>query len=409
MAPFYHGDAVPPLQCNTALDTMLRSMNAIITVKRFSVLLDPAPGVRVGLDREGRLHEAVVEGDHLRATLDGGMVRRRVRSCRRLRPSAAERTHERLRRLVADTYRRFLRDEATVQYRVEDSLGEQAALERTLDRAVRRDRATRQVEALEFTRLYPTPPRLPPDQLLSVPVRPVRVGVLTACGRAAAWPAEPPDPMSGHLDDLRRFLGRRLDLRRSIFIDDEDWAARESEESLSLLERVQRALGPRPVHAWANPCGEDAISPHFARELWRRGLRRLYLRVESGSRAFRLVRGLPGGVGRLDARIAALKTGGLGVGLTLWVGVGGRPYQKSHLAETMAVLQSLPLDARDRICFSFLRPEAIGRAMREHGLEALDADGARSQFRLLRDRCHRVLGNGVGPRVCLFESSAAGA
>jgi hypothetical protein len=118
------------------------------------------------------------------------------------------------------------------------------------------------------------------------------------------------------------------------------------------------------------------------RELRRLGLRRVYIGMETGDEA--LLRWLrkPATTASLRQTVRRLKAARIHVGLTVLLGAGGRRFNEGHIHGTARLLNELPLDRGDTICFSPLEIHPSGpyavQTMAE-GVECLTDQQMREQ------------------------------
>ena len=113
-----------------------------------------------------------------------------------------------------------------------------------------------------------------------------------------------------------------------------------------------------------------------------RGLRRVYIGMESGHNPLLVWLNKPGDATDVLDAVRTLKTTGLNVSVIAMLGVGGDRYAAGHVADTVALLNAMPLAAGDLIYFSDFvdTPDApyAGLAA-EAGVRPLDFAGLRQQ------------------------------
>jgi radical SAM superfamily enzyme YgiQ (UPF0313 family) len=89
-------------------------------------------------------------------------------------------------------------------------------------------------------------------------------------------------------------------------------------------------------------------------ELARRGLKRVYIGMESGNEALLQFLKKPGKSEDVLQSVQAMKAGGVAVGIIVLLGAGGRAYAHKHVEDTVALINRMPLDLDDIIYFSEL-------------------------------------------------------
>ena len=87
-------------------------------------------------------------------------------------------------------------------------------------------------------------------------------------------------------------------------------------------------------------------------ELAARGLRRVYIGMESGDDG--LLRWLrkPGTVADVNDAVSLLKRAGIAVSVIIMTGIGGQRYAEAHVCGTITALNAMPLGAGDLVYFS---------------------------------------------------------
>ena len=178
-----------------------------------------------------------------------------------------------------------------------------------------------------------------------------------------------------HARSVRRLIGRRLAQYKGIFLGGADVLHRPIGEILGYLDAIELVLPigaatPRTikfgedwhdddwdqiqtnlglVHAFL----DDFHLPLPDLEGWKRlrnaHLGRVTLGVESGAPAVRSLFGKSWEENDLRSTAADLKAAGIGVGLVVLVGAGGRAMAGEHLAATASLIASLPLEAGDLV------------------------------------------------------------
>lgn len=193
----------------------------------------------------------------------------------------------------------------------------------------------------KYAATYGPLPFLPPD--LPNPV--VLQKTLGHAGGRAFGGAEPaphyvrsPEEFAEHAKAVRALNGRRIHPGKNIFLAGADVLRLPTEEILDALGTILATFPEGPVHAFL-----DDFAPGLPdREGWGRiaagGLRKVTLGVESGL-----------GGSDLAGLIASLKGSGIGVGLVVLVGTGGRSGAREHVEATVGLLGSFGLGRDDLI------------------------------------------------------------
>jgi hypothetical protein len=216
-------------------------------------------------------------------------------------------------------------------------------------------------------------PFLPPDSTNSLVLQ---ASLGHAEGRAfgRGHPAEhhvrSQDEFSEHCRAVSDLVGRRVALYRGVFLAGSDLLHRPVQEILGILGVIGRffPVGDRSARACETIDRWDAVEPELGlvhtflddfrgplpdSEGWQRikaaNLGRVTLGVESGDSEIRASFGKTWEPNDLRGVVADLKAAGIGVGLVVLIGAGGRSMADRHLAETAALLGSLPLQTGDLV------------------------------------------------------------
>ncbi|MEW5718087.1 MAG: radical SAM protein, partial [Chloroflexota bacterium] len=203
-----------------------------------------------------------------------------------------------------------------------------------------------------------------------------------------------------HIRDVRAFFGGGICLRKSIFLADANALIIPQAQLLPLFDAINAEFAIPPLHperngAQSKGAGDalkewkaqhpiyfdgvysfiDAFSTRrkiardFA-ELGARGLRRVYVGLESGDKELLTFLGKPSSPEDVARLVADVKAGGVAVGIIILVGAGGDKYAAQHVRRTVAVVNALPLDQNDLIYFS----ELVDHPRAEHSALLHDAN-----------------------------------
>ena len=209
-----------------------------------------------------------------------------------------------------------------------------------------------------------------------------------------------------HVDAVKAWYGKGLELRRSLFLGDADVLAAGGAHVLAQLRLIRAALGPDlPADAFATVRSVAAWSGSELQALAGLGLRRLYIGLETGSpELFRLLRRRDP-LAMLGPQLARLHAAGLAVGLTVVVGLGGVRWADEHLRATVERLNGLGLAAQDRVYLSPLVIEPgspYAKWAHEDRSAPLDARALRAQTLALTAALQPLTAAG-GPRVAPYS------
>jgi hypothetical protein len=231
-----------------------------------------------------------------------------------------------------------------------------------------------------YERIYKPVTILPPDQYLALYLQATEGCAFNACSfcgfyRDRQFHVKSIEEFRRHILDVRGFFGGGLSLRRSLFLGDANALMIPQRTLVPMFDEVneQFAILPRglsegetrewtdrhPIHFNGVYSFIDAFSTRRRtikdfQELGERGLRRVYLGLESAEPELLKFLGKPHTAADIETLVNHLKYAGIGVGLIVLVGAGGDRYADAHVSATVSLINALPLDEKDLIYFSEL-------------------------------------------------------
>jgi radical SAM superfamily enzyme YgiQ (UPF0313 family) len=231
-----------------------------------------------------------------------------------------------------------------------------------------------------YEKIYKPVTILPPDQYLALYLQATEGCTYNACSfcgfyRDRKFHIKSVEEFRQHILALRRFFGGGLSLRRSIFLGDANALMIPQQTLRAMFDEInhqfsilpgeatpraekERQAGPSSyfngIYSFIDAFSTRRKTVEDFRELHGRGLRRVYLGLESGDPELLRFMGKPHSVEDVEQLVANLKRAEVAVGLVILVGAGGNKYQDAHIAGTVKLVNSLPLDQRDLIYFSEL-------------------------------------------------------
>jgi len=400
----------------------------LINARREATSVMVNNSLALNYDREGRLTGAWIEGRNYRRSLDNRVIEKQegpqpglsYRVRRELPPNAARDFLAGVHARIVE-YRAALRDPAT------QVVGSPAsadcdtvrdALDRVFDcdlERLDRDRAT-------FNLIYKPVNILPPDQYLALVLQATEGCSYNHCAfcgfyRDRTFRIKRLDEFKQHIRDVRSFFGGAISNRKSIFLADANALIIPQAQLLPIFDAINAefALHPRKVRGVYDPRGldRDALKTweaqhpiHFdgiysfidafatrrksAREfeeLAERGLRRVYIGLESGDAELLKFLGKPNTPDDVRQLVCHVKAGGVAVGLVILAGAGGERYAEQHVKHTAELINAMPLDSDDLVYFSELvdypGSEYSARAV-EAGIRPLSIEEIEHQMAQMR-------------------------
>jgi hypothetical protein len=222
--------------------------------------------------------------------------------------------------------------------------------------------AAARADAARFEAVYAPIGILPPDQYLALVVQ-ATIGcsfdTCTFCDLYhERYRVRSRDEFARHVASVRAYLGRSLSLRRrSIFLGSANALAVPQPRLLELVDVLPAALeteAPMPIGAFVDGFTGLRKTADDYRALAGRGLRRVYIGLESGHDPLLAFVRKPATREAAVETVRAIKSAGLSVGVIVMIGLGGDRYAAGHVADTIAALDAMLLDRGDIIYFSDL-------------------------------------------------------
>lgn len=260
-------------------------------------------------------------------------------------------------------------------------------------------------DRLRFQAAYRPVPILPPDRYRSLVVQVTEGCHWNRCTFCSFYRNRPfhiksADEFARHVAAVEAYFGQGLSLRRGIFLGDANALLLEARDLLPRLEMLARRL---PEHAVDVASFVDIFTGHRrdAAELAAvraRGMRRVYLGLESGDDAILAFLDKPQTAAEAVELAQTARQAGMSVGVIVMAGVGGREHGRRHVDATLAALQAMRLRAGDLLYVSAFSAPAEGpyaERARAEGVEALSPDEVEDQVDELLAGASRVAGQGV--------------
>lgn len=257
------------------------------------------------------------------------------------------------------------------------------------------DETALEADAQLFQTVYQPIGILPPDQYRALVLQATQGCSYNRCTfcsfyRGQGFRIKTPPEFERHLRAVEAFHGRALPLYRSLFLGEANALIAPQRLLVPMLDLVNREfevaspdLSPADRVAWlrarsgafdgiyAFVSALDALrkSRDDIRELRARGLRRVYIGLESGDDAVLRFLNKPNTAAQALDGVRDLKAGGVAVGVVVMLGIGGARYAADHVARTADILNGMALGPDDILYFS----EYVGTPGSEYGQRAAEA------------------------------------
>lgn len=279
--------------------------------------------------------------------------------------------------------------------------------------AARWDTVAYDADRQRFLATYKPVPILPPDQYLALVLQATEGCHYNRCtfchfyrGRPFHIKSEP--EFRAHIATVQDFLGAEAGLRRTLFLADANALVIPTARLLPLFTAINDSFEIAPLQLsraalarWKaiHPQGSTGIysfidaftgihkpAEAFA-ELAARGLRRIYIGMESGHVPLLEWLRKPSMPADVRAVVLAAKAANVHVGVIVMLGIGGARYAAGHVADTIAVVNTLGLDQDDILYFSeFVDEVGSEYAARAEvdGVQPLTGTAVRAQASAIR-------------------------
>jgi radical SAM superfamily enzyme YgiQ (UPF0313 family) len=168
---------------------------------------------------------------------------------------------------------------------------------------------------------------------------------------------KPRDAFLEHARAVKAMLGEGLSLRRTIFLGDANALVTPMPRLLDLFEVAHQVYDVEQlggIYAFLDGfSGEKKTAADYA-ALRERGLKRVYIGMETGDAALLRQLRKPGKPQDAVAAAQAMKSAGVPVGVIVLLGAGGHAYAKDHVQATVQAINAMQLDLDDIVYFSEL-------------------------------------------------------
>lgn len=359
--------------CQTLLSNGKR---ITINVRRESTVVMEENDTTFTFDYEGRLIGAYLDGRNYRRSLANQILEKANGATAGLSSRVRQYLDKQTVQLLEIRAYEFAQTLAE-QIKPDDALAEARA---ALERVNHYSYAALERERLAYEKIYKPVTILPPDQYLALYLQATEGCTFNACSfcgfyRDRHFRVKSLDEFRQHILSVRGFFGGGLSLRRSIFLGDANALMIPQQSLVAMFDEIneQFSILPREPsrdeeHEWqaTHPIYFNGIYSFIDafstrrktvqdfQELGKRGLRRVYLGLESGDPELLHFMGKPHTVQDVEQLVNHLKCAGIAVGLVILVGAGGDRYQDAHISGTVNLINTLPLDQHDLIYFSEL-------------------------------------------------------
>lgn len=317
------------------------------------------------LDHNGRLWSFYTEGHHFRRGLNGSILAKWThkgkRQRRRLWPSECDLIVQRV-----SSIHQQLSDRLTLDIRPPDRTPEfrEAArvIHQILVRAAAFDITATHADVDQYHRVYRPIGILPPDQYLALVLQVTEGCSFNTCTFCTFYKERPfriksIQELRAHITAVRAFLGESIRMRRGVFLADANALVVPQKRMERMLDAVNEELGgQQEISAFLDGFSGQKKSAGDYAALAERGLRRVYVGLESGHDPLLSWARKPGSAGDAVSAVRHMKAGGLSVGAIVMLGLGGHRYAEGHVDDTIKAVNQMELGKGDLLYFSEFIP-----------------------------------------------------
>lgn len=248
-----------------------------------------------------------------------------------------------------------------------------------------------------FYEIYTPIGILPPDQYLALVVQVTHGCNWNKCifcdfYERIKFRIKPEEELKNHIRAVLSFIGKALPLRRRVFLSDANALVIPETSALNVLDLLNEELRSyHPAFMGYYSFVDAFTGTRKSKEFWHeakvKGLKRIYIGLETGNAELIEHLNKPGGPDEVFKLVSNAKSAGLSVGIIVMVGIGGDKYRYVHFRDTVKFIKNLPLGPEDIVYLSRFRipeRESYSEWQRERGvnpLAALEIENEMIRFR----------------------------
>ncbi|MEE9167166.1 MAG: radical SAM protein [Candidatus Neomarinimicrobiota bacterium] len=211
-----------------------------------------------------------------------------------------------------------------------------------------------------FSGIYLPVSVLPPDQYMSLVLQITEGCNYDQCVFCTFYSdrrfrIKPLDEIEEHIGQVKRFFGAGLMLRKTVFLADANALVIPQSRLLPILGSVNDLLPQfKSIYSFIDVFTGIKKSARDFSDLKELRLKRLYLGVESGNSELLDLLKKPQLVSDVIVLAERIKAGGVNLGLIFLAGAGGLAFHSKHLADSVRLIESIPLSSHDLVYISEL-------------------------------------------------------
>lgn len=250
------------------------------------------------------------------------------------------------------------------------------------------------IEARRFAGIYDRIPILPPDQYQALYLQATIGCAFNRCAfcrfyRERRFRVRSVGEFTSHLGQVLEFLGTDVLRRRTVFLGDANALVAPASDLEIMMRLVRAALPGLPFYSFADATLHRTKTVGELERLRKLGLRRLTIGLETGHVPLYERLGKPGSFADAWRSISVAKEAGLGVGISVLVGLGGVASAEEHLENTARFLLRQRLGPGDIVYLSPIRVDPTSEYATLAG-EPLTLEALRLQTQAFRERLFKL-------------------
>jgi hypothetical protein len=371
-------------------------LDVTISLKDASLAISLGEQEIVARDRAGRLYSLYQNGRHYRRSLNGQILQKQPTAAGRQRRWLDPIEADALIDFTAQRFRQVLDALRRPDWKWNTPPDQPAVLSEVfaaIELGAHFDSVTAQADAAQFAAVYSPIGILPPDQYLALVLQATEGCSFNSCTFCDLYHQpfriKTPNEFRTHLQNVRAYLGDSLLLRnRSIFLGAANALAIPMPRLWPIFDIIAEEFPATGIYAFLDAFTGTRKDIDDYRALAERGLRRVYIGLESGhDPLLELVR-KPGHAADAIETVRAIKAAGINVGVIVMIGLGGDRFSTGHIADTIDVLNAMQLGAGDLIYFSDLIEEpgtSYPALALDHSIRTLTSEERSAQRTAIRN------------------------
>jgi radical SAM superfamily enzyme YgiQ (UPF0313 family) len=343
----------------------LNRQTIALSLKRTALTVALDEDTVLVVDRAGRLWSFYTEGHHFRRGLNGSVLgkwtQEGLRQRRRLGRSESDLVVRRA-ALIVQALRDRLELETTPTDPSQATREIVREIHEILGRAADFDVAAAHRDVERYYQVYKPIGILPPDQYLALVLQVTEGCSFNTCTFCTFYKERPfriksAQELRAHIVAVRAFLDDSMLMRKGVFLADANALVVPQGQMAGLLEVVVEELGEaQEMFAFLDGFSGQKKSAEDYAALAERGLRRVYVGLESGHDPLLAWVRKPGRAADAVAAVQRMKAGGVSAGVIVMLGMGGKRYGKGHVRDTIAAVNRMELGRGDLLYFSEFIP-----------------------------------------------------